>query len=69
MLNPSKVIAILMVFLPLVATTCAYPLGQITASGIDTLVRRGIVSPSSSELLHNTIGFGSVAILTFILRL
>jgi hypothetical protein len=33
------------------------------------LARRGIVSPTPEELLHNSIGFGVPAFLFFILRM
>ena len=43
--------------------------GYPISSGAHQLVSRGIVSPSNSELLHNTIAFVVPALFAFILRM
>jgi len=57
---------ILIIFLS--GTVVAAPVSELVSSA-KVLVGRGIVSPSNAELLHNTIGFGTVGLIAFGMRL
>ncbi len=61
-----SLVPIFLLFLTLVSSAAGSPVA--IEYGAHQLVSRGIVSPSNAELLHNTIAFGVVAWLAFLLR-
>jgi hypothetical protein len=65
MTSPPRLAKTIFVLLCIITSVSAFPL----PSGLHRLISRGIVSPSNSELLHNTIAFAIPALISFTLRM